>query len=472
MKPHGTLIGRLKASRNRVTSADADACGLLGLDPAEAVGADISWLALPCCGDGGAPAHSHACDFRAIRKVGPEPGRTIVASCRSDGGKAGGKRVCEITVLDASDPADIIHRIILAKHEVEEIFDSSPQLSLYCDSDFRVVRANRAFAKETGARFSELIGKAASAALEKLGGAQALALAAHALDSDMTVADEFRADSRIFVMEAMPIHRSHDESLVLLRFSDVTRERALEAKLVHWDRLRHLGELAAGIAHEAVTPVSYIAWNLERLERFAAEVAEGAQGDLAVKAAEARELAGDSLGGVADLKKMLKDLRAFSHPGDKLAELSSLEECMERAIALSGAKFKDGVELSRRYAPSPVRFALHPHRIAQVFVNLIRNAIDAMEGRGTLTVSTGYSADGKAWAQVADTGKGIPEEDVGRVFDTFFTTKSSAGGTGLGLALSNMIVAAHGGSIAVTSRCGEGTVFRVTLPLTPDEADR
>jgi signal transduction histidine kinase len=101
-------------------------------------------------------------------------------------------------------------------------------------------------------------------------------------------------------------------------------------------------------------------------------------------------------------------------------------------------------------------------QIQQVLVNLIKNAMHAMTKGGTLTLQTGEGADG-IWVSIADTGGGIPQEEISRIFEPFYTTKKK--GSGLGLMIVQRIVRAHGGRIELESQVGRGTVFRIWLPL-------
>jgi signal transduction histidine kinase len=110
-----------------------------------------------------------------------------------------------------------------------------------------------------------------------------------------------------------------------------------------------------------------------------------------------------------------------------------------------------------------------PSRLNQVFLNLLVNAGQSIDGNGRITISTGVDQD-EAWIAVADTGCGIPAENLNRIFDPFFTTKPVGQGTGLGLSVSHAIVRKHGGRIDVESEPGRGTRFIVRLPLTQSRA--
>jgi two-component system NtrC family sensor kinase len=107
--------------------------------------------------------------------------------------------------------------------------------------------------------------------------------------------------------------------------------------------------------------------------------------------------------------------------------------------------------------------------LQQVILNIIMNAVQAMEEQGRLTLTTG-SSEGFAELAVSDTGHGIPPDQIGHVFDPFFTTKDESKGTGLGLSIAYGIVSKHGGTIAVESEVGEGTTFTIRFPVTPEFA--
>jgi signal transduction histidine kinase len=121
-----------------------------------------------------------------------------------------------------------------------------------------------------------------------------------------------------------------------------------------------------------------------------------------------------------------------------------------------------GLTVKTKFAKQLPAAPLDPAQIQQVLVNLIKNAIQAMTTGGTITLQTGEGGDG-VWVSVADTGNGIPQEQISRIFDPFYTTKKE--GTGLGLMIVQRIVRAHGGRIELESLVGRGTTFRIWLPL-------
>jgi signal transduction histidine kinase len=164
---------------------------------------------------------------------------------------------------------------------------------------------------------------------------------------------------------------------------------------------------------------------------------------------------------VQHLNSLLYDFRMYARPENIALEAVDLREVARELWTAPHSEYAErGISFQLESPPELPRVEADPHKIRQVLVNLLKNAVEAMPGGGTLTLR-GYPGDGSVCFEVGDTGVGIPEElDV---FDVFTTSK--ADGTGLGLAIVKKIVTAHGGSIGYASRPGEGTVFKVELPL-------
>jgi len=150
-------------------------------------------------------------------------------------------------------------------------------------------------------------------------------------------------------------------------------------------------------------------------------------------------------------------------PAPPQLKLSSLNEVAQRTLDLLQPELDNrGLTVKTKWARSLPIAPIDPAQVQQVLVNLIKNAMHAMTKGGGLTLHTGEGADG-VWVSVADTGGGIPQEQINRIFDPFFTTKKK--GTGLGLMIVQRIVRAHGGRIELESHLGQGTTFRIWLPL-------
>lgn len=236
-----------------------------------------------------------------------------------------------------------------------------------------------------------------------------------------------------------------------LKQSQLTLRRA--------DRLSSLGLLTAGLAHEIRNPLVAIRTFTQLLpERYDdAEFREVFQG-LALK--EVDRICG-----------LINDLLNFARPSRPNIAEENLNEVVDGVARILESQAKDReVKIAREFVPNLPKVWIDREQLKQVFMNLILNAIQAMRDGGSLVIATRVSADGDGNAtrpcvqvEVRDTGIGIPEENLERIFDPFFTNKD--GGSGLGLSISHQIIQEHGGRILVRSKIKEGTSFFVNLPL-------
>jgi len=252
------------------------------------------------------------------------------------------------------------------------------------------------------------------------------------------------------------------ESLV----NEQAQRAAVEERLRTAERLAGLGRLAAGLAHEIGTPLNVIGGRAESLRRALPDhpAAEKSLGIIATQTERIARI-------VRDMLEFARRKPARRAPADLAAVLRTVLELLETRFEQARVR----VELRPAAIPPLVADA---DRLQQVFLNLALNAVDAMPGGGTLTVTTGRDARPHperggpplevAWAAFEDTGEGISPEDVGRIFDPFFTTKETGRGVGLGLSVSYGIVEDHGGWFEVESRPGGGTRIAVFLPFEHD----
>jgi two-component system, NtrC family, sensor kinase len=234
--------------------------------------------------------------------------------------------------------------------------------------------------------------------------------------------------------------------------------RLLE-KTVATERLAAIGELAAGVAHEINNPLQYVLQNcvsaLEALE------------ELGAPAQEIQEMLVDVRDGAERIREISRDLRTLSR-GTSAPEVFDLADSVRSALRIAASPLRAAsVKVATRIAARlPVSGS--PGRMCQVFVNLLVNAAQAADSpsvAGPVRVEVDASeAGGEIVATIRDTGPGMAPDHLARIFDAFFTTKSSENGTGLGLSIARAIVADHGGRIEVTSELGKGTTFRITLP--------
>jgi signal transduction histidine kinase len=248
------------------------------------------------------------------------------------------------------------------------------------------------------------------------------------------------------------IRRSYEE----LRVSRMLLERT--------EKLRALGEMAAGISHDIVNILNPLSLHLQLLKRILKRCGEAAPGALDAVA----EMDGVVKRGVQTVAR----LRDFSRQAPEAPiELVALDAIAHEAIELAHPRIASkrrahGIQIVARFG-GPPRVAARTPELMTALLNLLVNAVDAMEGGGTITVDSG-AADGGAWVRVADDGPGIPEDLQRRIFEPFFTTKGE-GGTGLGLSLVHACAQRYGGKLTLESAPGRGARFKLWFPVGPGD---
>jgi len=221
-------------------------------------------------------------------------------------------------------------------------------------------------------------------------------------------------------------------------------------RMMRADRLATIGELAAGAAHEIRNPLTAIKSSLQYLSEKCRQETE-------------RKLLGVALQETDRIDEILAALLSFSRPSEIKKEQYDLAVALEESLSLLSFQARAAAaEVETAFPPGPVLLNGDKSQVKQLFLNILLNAIQAMEGGGRLGVEVLSPGGGRVLVRVSDSGVGIPEENMDRIFDPFFTTKK--GGTGLGLSICYSIVKSHGGEIEVRSKPGEGTTVLVTLP--------
>ncbi len=250
------------------------------------------------------------------------------------------------------------------------------------------------------------------------------------------------------------------------RVDERTRElRETQAQLTQAEKMKSLGQLVAGVAHELNNPIGFVHANLQLLDEYVKKLIEGqrTESDTERVREAISKLLMRSREGTERVKKIVQDLRTFSRMDQAELQDADLHEELDLTLALMEPRFKNAIKVERDYGDLP-RVRCYPGQLNQVFLNLLMNSCDAIEREGEIRVRTRPTAGGVR-LEFYDDGPGIPDETQSRIFDPFFTTKPVGVGTGLGLSLSHGIIERHGGRIAVSSRPGRGTTFTIELPL-------
>lgn len=233
--------------------------------------------------------------------------------------------------------------------------------------------------------------------------------------------------------------------------TDLTHIKQMQTQMQHAKTLAALGEMAATVAHEIRNPLAGIGGFAGLLER-----------DLGPDDPR-RNLVKKIVQGVSSLNKIVSNLLVYTRPMELNLRKVEFIEWMEdilRYAELEASKEKKDIEIGRDYAFQRMEARIDPEKFQQVFLNLIFNAIQAIEGKGKVTIKTDFDENDFLRVSVIDDGKGIPKDIQAKIFNPFFTTKEQ--GTGLGLAIVQRIVALHGGIITVDSEPGR-TRFEIRL---------
>ena len=165
--------------------------------------------------------------------------------------------------------------------------------------------------------------------------------------------------------------------------------------------------------------------------------------------------------------EIIKGLRTFSRLDEDVLKFADIHEGLDSTLILLLNKCRDRIEIEKGFGDIP-QIECYPGQLNQVFMNILSNAIDAIEGKGKLRIVTSKS-NGTIRISIKDTGKGIPDHIQSKIFEPFFTTKDVGKGTGLGLSITYSIIEKHNGSIEVRSTSGQGTEFVITLPVTQNK---
>jgi len=263
--------------------------------------------------------------------------------------------------------------------------------------------------------------------------------------------------------------------------------KATQSKLVESEKMASLGVLTAGVAHEINNPINFISAGIEALKEnftdvtdllelyFQYDPATSPPGEWEKILQKKKRLTGDGIlpeikdllasikNGAARTTEIVKGLRSFSRLDENDRKKANLEEGIDNTLVILNSRMKNRVEVIKEYGKIP-EILCFPGQLNQVFMNVLHNASDAIEGEGKITIKT-WQENGHVKITMRDTGNGMPEEVRRKIFEPFFTTKAVGKGTGLGLSIAYGIIEKHKGVIEVESAIGKGTQFTITLPV-------
>lgn len=396
-------------------------------------------------------------------------GRTVGALLLSRPAADGPFRPTQVQLLSlmgtqiaaALENARLFEAVARGKREWEVTFDAIADGISIHDADFRIIRANRALSERLGVPMETLIGRRCYEAIHRTDHPveQCPCLKAHNSRQGETGEWEEPWLAGTFQVSAYPIQDETGRLSGMVHvMRDITAARHMERELVRSEKMAALGRLAFALAHEINNPLQALRSGF-RLLRNPRTSAEKRRQYLEVAAGEVERL-------IAIAERVL----GFYRPAGEGSALIDLNQVVEETLILAGKHLEHGRVRVERFLDGDLP-GVHaaPDQLKQVFLNLVLNALQAMPAGGTLQVRTGRRLPGEVQVAFSDNGCGIPPEDLGRLFEPFYTTRD--GGTGLGLAISYGIVERQGGRIEVESRVGVGSTFTVVLPsASPEEA--
>lgn len=331
----------------------------------------------------------------------------------------------------------------------QNIIESMPNVLVAFDGSGKVIEANSAAKQLLGITRGQVLGED----FHNFLGASAGPLLRRIRDGQIVLDQEILLKGETAIPVALtgaPLAWEESAGAVLI-LRDLRELKAMEKKVKRAERLAALGRLSASVAHEIRNPLSSIKGFIQFFKKkFPPGSKEQAYTETMV-------------GEVDRLNNVITNLLDFTRAKEPNYQDCDLVEVVRHALRLvrSDAQAK-GVKILERAPEQPLLAKVDRDQLIQVLLNLFLNGLEAMPDGGTLRVGIETGRDGDFQVEITDTGPGVREEDLPQLFEPFFTTKSR--GTGLGLAVALQIVENHYGTIGVTSRLGEGTTFRVSLP--------
>jgi signal transduction histidine kinase len=271
-----------------------------------------------------------------------------------------------------------------------------------------------------------------------------------------------------------------------------------QAQMLQSEKMSSIGQLAAGIAHEINNPTGFVSSNLKTLGDYLNDISElikeyrllvsvlvdvekgekipdsvptqlrkisarEEEIDLEFLIDDIKDIIEDCKEGTDRIKKIVVNLKEFAHPGEDELQRKDINQGIESTLSVVWNELKYKADVIKDLGELP-SVKCYPQQLNQVFMNLLINGSQAIEGRGEIRIKT-RAAEKYIEVEISDTGSGIPKENLGKIFDPFFTTKGVGKGTGLGLNVSYNIIKKHHGTLEVESEVGKGSLFRIRIPV-------
>lgn len=352
--------------------------------------------------------------------------------------------------------------LTLNRNKLEAFFDGIATPISIQDINYNIVTANYAARRYFEKPLEELVGSKCYKVYFNRDRPCAECLAQDCLHTKLPFSAE-KQDSRTQLTFALnfysiPTPKGSVGSFIEF-FQDITKQKTLQEELIQSEKLAGIGTLVSGIAHEINNPLGGI---LGTADLMLPETPENST---------LREYTLDIIRYAQSAAEVIKDLMTYSRKTRTSAEPINIVTILENSLKMAMRGIDFGTIIVRKSYDSVKEILANPTELQQVFLNLIVNAVQAMNSDGILTLSCRQEED-DVIITVQDTGTGIDKENLDKIFNPFFTTKEAGAGTGLGLSIAHHIVTKSGGRILLDSQEGKGTTFTVILPAASQDKDR
>ncbi|QRX63642.1 GHKL domain-containing protein [Dysgonomonadaceae bacterium zrk40] len=251
------------------------------------------------------------------------------------------------------------------------------------------------------------------------------------------------------------------EKMVKLRTEEletaIKHLRETQAQLLHSEKMASLGILTAGVAHEINNPLNYIMGSYVGLLRHYRENTFSDNPEQVGKLIDAMKI------GIDRSSAIVHGLNQFSRKSDSYTEKCNVHEILENSLTMLNNLIKQHITVKKDFSASEIVIQGNVGHLHQVFINIIVNAVQSIESEGEITIKT-EDNESDVLIAIADTGLGIPKENLKNITDPFFTTKAPGEGTGLGLSITYNIIKEHKGKLIFESQEGKGTTVKVIIP--------
>ncbi|MFH1215830.1 MAG: ATP-binding protein [Pseudomonadota bacterium] len=407
--------------------------------------------------------------------------------------------------------------IALANAELDQILDTAADGMRVVDTDYKILRTNRAFSDMVGLDAKDILGRKC---FEIFKGEKC-----HTPDCPMDLirekrerveyeGEKIRPDGgKIFcIVTATPFFSPDGQLIGIVEdYRDISDRREAEKKqfetnmelskrhselavvhaelksaqsqMLQREKMASVGQLAAGVAHEINNPVGFVASNLSSLAKYVDKLVgyidlqnRELRDDRAEFVREQRkslkidyiiedlhDLIRESLEGTARVSAIVQGLKSFSRVDEAEKQQADINQCLDETLNIIWNELKYKAEVHKEYGDISMT-SCYPRQLNQVFMNFLINASQAIPNKGEIKITT-REKDNWISIAIADTGSGIAPKNLERIFEPFFTTKEIGKGTGLGLSISYEIIKKHGGDIEVESEVGKGTTFTIRIPV-------